>query len=42
MIKYQCKQEEVIKMVSDAELIFWCVADILAIVFLVGVYLFTP
>ena len=42
MIKYQCKQKEVIKMITDAELIFWCVADILAIIFLVSVHLFAP
>ena len=42
MIECQCKQEEVINMVTDAELIFWCVAVILAIVFLLGVCLFAP
>ena len=29
-------------MVTDAELIFWCVAGILAIVFIVGACLFAP
>ena len=42
MIECQCKQEEVIEMVTDAELIFWCVAGILAIVFIVGACLFAP
>ena len=44
MIKYQCKQKEVIKMVTDAELAFWCVCGALALLFflsmpLIGRYL---
>jgi hypothetical protein len=42
MIKCQCKQEEVIKMVTNAELIFWCVAGILAVGFFVSACLLTP